>query len=309
MYIKKLFFILLTVSATTFAQFEGAFINHDGGGFIGVEGGYQGYDHLLTKDTSYNGNLHRSVTAVTMRLFAHYSPIEKLSLFVSVPFVYAATSDIYTSLPTHFTDTLPSNSVFNVGNVQAGVKYKFFHKNTWLMAVSLLTEFKTSYYENSNGLKTGLEAFSFNPNFHVAKTFKDQYYINLDLGGTYRTDDHSGDARVYTEVGTNFWKEQIWLRLGFDVRQSFRNGDFLYPNNRQTGLFLNNREYLGIVFRAEYNHPKGYGFYAGVNAYFAADNMPAAPYINLGLFYRWKYDLRQELPYKIIPMEKKDTQQ
>jgi Putative MetA-pathway of phenol degradation len=300
---KKLFFILITSLSAAFAQFEGAFINHDAGGFVGAEVGYQGYDRVLTKDSLYNGNLRRSVSDVTIRLFAHYSPIEKLSLFVSVPLKIVSSNENYTTLLTNFPDTLPSNSLFNVGNVQFGVKYKFFHKKEWLLAASVLSEFKTSYYEDKDGLKTGLEAFSFNPNFHVAKTFKEKYYINLDLGGTYRTDDHSGDARIYAEVGTNFWKEQIWLRLGFDVRQSFRNGNFLYPNNRQTGLYLNDREYLGIVFRAEYNHPVGVGFYAGVNAYFNADNIPAFPYVNGGIFYRWKYDLRQELPYKIIPME------
>ncbi len=300
---KKLFLILLSSTVTLFAQFEGAFINHDAGGFVGVEMGYQGYDRVLTKDSLYNGNLRRSISDVTIRLFAHYSPIEKLSLFVSVPLKIVSSSENYTTLLTNFPDTLPSNSLFNVGNVQFGVKYKFFHKKEWLLAASVLSEFKTSYYEDKDGLKTGLEAFSFNPNFHVAKTFKEKYYINLDLGGTYRTDDHSGDAKIYAEVGTNFWKEQIWLRLGFDVRQSFRNGNFLYPNNRQTGLYLNDREYLGIVFRAEYNHPVGVGFYAGVNAYFNADNIPAFPYVNGGIFYRWKYDLRQELPYKIIPME------
>lgn len=301
---KKIFFIFLTISTTSFAQFEGAFINHDGGGFVGVEGGYQGFENVHSKDTSYNGNLRRKVTDVTIRMFAHYSPIEKLSLFVSVPLHYVSTAETYTTLPTNFIDTLPSSEVFNVGNVQAGVKYKFFHKKNWLLAVSLLGEFKTSYYDENDALKTGLEAFSFSPNFHIARTFSDQYYINMDLGGTYRTDDHSGDARIYTEVGANFWKEQIWLRVGFDIRPSFRNGSFLEPNNRQTGLYLNNRDYMAIVIRAEYNHPMGLGFYAGVNAYFNDDNMPAFPYVNGGIFYRWKYDLRQELPYKFIPMDK-----
>lgn len=301
---KKLLYLWITLSNAAFAQFEGSFINHDGGGFVGVEGGYQGYDHLLTRDSLYNGNLRRSVSDVTIRMFAHYSPIEKLSLFVSVPLKIVSTNDQYTALATNFPDTLPSNSLFNVGNVQAGVKYKFFHKKSWILAASILGEFKTSYYEDKDGLKTGLEAFSFSPNFHVARTFKEQYYINLDIGGTYRTDDHSSDARIYAEVGGSFWKDQIWLRLGFDLRQSFRNGNFLYPNNRQTGLYLNNREYLAIVIRAEYNHPVGVGFYAGINAYFNADNIPAFPLINGGIFYRWKYDLKQELPYKIIPMEK-----
>lgn len=305
---KRLFFIILTCTATSFAQFEGAFINHDGGGFIGVEGGYQGFDHLHSKDTSYNGNLRRSVMDVTIRLFAHYSPIEKLSLFVSVPLKYVATDQMYTTLPTQFTDTLKANDVFNVGNVQAGVKYKFFHKKNWLLAASVLGEFKTGYYEDQDGLKTGLEAFSFSPNFHVARTFNDRYYINLDLGGTYRTDSHSGDARIYTEVGGNFWKEQIWFRIGFDVRPSFYNGNYSSPNNLQTGLYLNNREYMAVVIRAEYNHPVGVGIYAGVNAYFNANNMPAFPYINGGIFYRWKYDLRQELPFKITPIEKTTTQ-
>lgn len=306
---KRFIIILVTCTSFLFAQFEGAFINHEGGGLVGVEGGYQGFDHLHRKDTAgYNGNLRRSITDVTIRMFAHYSPIEKLSLFVSVPLKYLQSGETFTSLQTNFSDTLQNNEMFRVGNVQFGVKYKFFHKKTWVLAASVLSEFKTSYYEESDGLKSGIEAFSFAPNFHVAKTFNDAYYINLDLGGNYRTDDHSGDFRAYTEAGANFWKEQIWLKVGLDVRQSFRNGGFLAPNNRQTGLYLNDREYLAFVFKGEYCHHQGYGAYFGVNAYFAADNMPAFPYIHGGIFYRWKYDLRQELPYQIIPMEKEEKE-
>lgn len=303
---KILFITLLSLSTTSFAQFEGAFINHEDGGMVGVEAGYQGYDHLqlLKPDSTYNGNLRRSVNDITIRIFAQYSPIEKLALFVSIPLKIVSTSDTYTTLQTNFSDTLQSSDMFNIGNVQFGVKYKFFHKQGLLLAVSVLSEFKTSTYENKTGLKSGLEAFSFNPNIHIAKTFNDKYYINMDIGGTYRTDDYSGDFRIYTELGTNFWKEQIWLRLGLDIRPSFRNGHYLYPNNLQTGLYLNNREYQAIVLKAEYNHPVGIGFYAGVTAYFNGDNIAAFPYINGGIFYRWKYDLRQELPYKIIPMDK-----
>lgn len=306
---KKIFALVsILFTSTLCAQFEGAFIHHDGGGTVGVEGGYQGFDKVHSKDSAYNGNLRRSVTDVTIRMYAHYSPIEKLALFVSVPLKYVSTSQAYTTLPTSFSDTLPDNEMFRVGNVQLGVKYKFFHKKNWLLSASVLSEFKTSYYEENDGLKSGLEAFSFAPNFHVAKVFNNAYYVNLDLGGNYRTDDHSGDFRGYLEAGANFWKEQIWLKLGLDVRQSFRNGSYLSPNNRQTGLYLNDREYLAFVFKAEYCHPKGYGVNFGVNAYFGADNMPAFPYIHGGLFYRWKYDLRQELPYKIIPMEKATSQ-
>ncbi len=308
MTMRKLLFVCWCLLCPTpfFAQFEGAFINHEGGGFVGVEAGYQGYERimLLKPDSANNGNLHRRISDVTIRMFAHYSPIEKLSLFVSVPLKIVSSSETPTTLLTNFPDTLPASDMFNVGNIQAGLKYKFFHKNTWALAVSLLSEFKTSTYEEQTGLKTGLEAFSFNPNFHVAKTFSEKYYVNLDLGGTYRTDDHSGDFRIYTELGTTFWKEQIWLRLGFDMRPSFRNGNFMGINNTQTGLYLNNREYMGIVFKAEFNHTSGIGLYGGVNAYFNADNIPDFPYVNGGIFYRWKYDLREALQYKIIPMEK-----
>lgn len=305
---KRIIYILLTISTTSYAQFEGAFINHDGGGFVGVETGYQGYDHLqlLKPDSTYNGNLRRSVNDITIRLFAHYSPIEKLALFVSLPLKIVSTSSTYTTLPTHFTDTLPSSDMFNIGNAQLGIKYKILHKKNWLLSTSFLTEFKTGSYENMTGLTTGLKAFSFTPTVHIAKTFSDKYYVNMDLGPTFRTDDYSGDFRIYTELGMNFWKEQIWLRVGFDIRPSFRNGHYLYANNLQTGLYLNNREYQAIVIRVEYNHPVGFGIYGGVTAYFNADNIPAFPYINGGIFYRWKYDVKQELPYKIIPMEKTD---
>lgn len=303
-FMKKFLIVFFSlINANLFAQFEGAFINHDGGGFVAVEGGYQGYDHLHSKDSLFNGNLRRSVTDVSIRMYAHYSPIEKLSLFVCVPLKYSLTNENYTTLPTNFVDTLKAGELFNVGNVQAGVKYKFFHKKNWILAGSFLGEFKTSYFEESNGLKTGLEAFSFTPTLHIARTFNDAYYINMDLGATLRTDDHSGNARIYTEVGANFWKQQIWLRLGFDIRPSFRNGSYFVENNRQTGLYLNNQDYMAFVFRAEYNHHSGFGFYGGVNAYFNADNMPAFPYVNGGLFFRWKYDLRQEEAVKYIPME------
>src|SRR5687768_221321 len=121
---KKVLIILSISSSFLFAQFEGAFINHEAGGIVGVEGGYQGFDHLHIKDTAgYNGNLRRSITDVTIRMFAHYSPIEKLSLFVSVPLKYLQSSETFTSLPTNFSDTLPGNEMFRVGNVQFGVKY------------------------------------------------------------------------------------------------------------------------------------------------------------------------------------------
>lgn len=293
--------IILGIAFTNMviAQFEAAFINHDGGGFVGVEVGYQGFDHLHVKvDSIYNGNLRRAVTDVNIRMFAHYSPLEKLSFYVSVPVKYVESAETFTSLPTQFTDTLPASSMFAIGNVQAGVKYKFFHKKNWALAASFLGEFKTGRFEESDGMKTGIEAFSFSPNFHVAKVFSDRYYVNLDVGGTYRTDDHSGDARIYTEAGGVFWKNQLWFRVGLDMRPSFRNGNYLWENNRQTGLYLNNREYFSFMFRAEYQHKIGMGIYAGVIAYFNADQMPAFPYVNGGIFYRWKYDVAQELPFK-----------
>lgn len=290
--------IVLFISHLGAAQTAGPWTPRSGGGFLSAQFGYWSYDNVqLTGDTSRSGKLLRSVTDMTVNINAVYGGTDKVTIFASVPIKILSTSDLLNQ-DADFNDTLPSGKFTGLGNVNVGVKYKFFHKNNWVMAASIWGELKTGQYDSKTGIRTAYDAWGITPMFHVGRSWKDRYYISADLGGCYRTDNYSGDWRISVETGANFF-QFLWLRLGIDSRRSFKNGSFSVPNNMQTSLMVNNQEWLALTFKAEYQHPIGIGLQAGISGYFAGNNIANAPYFFGGLFYKWNYDLNEAPRYRI----------
>lgn len=280
------------------AQDGGPWTPHSGGGFLNGSFGYWSYSKVqLMNDTSRQGNLLRSVTDMTVRLNAVYGATNRVTIMASVPIKIVSTDASAFNTGADFKDTLPGGRITGLGNVEVGVKYKFYHRK-WVMAASLRSELKTGQYDASTGLRTAYDSWGFVPTFHIGRSWKEKYYWFADLGGCYRTDDYSGDWRISTEAGANLFKV-LWLRLSLDSRRSFRNGNFLDSNNVQTSLMVNNQEWLALNFRLEYQHPIGIGLQAGIAGYFLGDNIPNAPYFFGGLYYKWNYDLNEAPKYRI----------
>lgn len=296
-YALFLFFSSLSILCL-YSQTGGPWTPRTGGGFLNGQFSYWGYDEVqLIDDTSRSGLILRSVTDMTVMLNAVYGGTDRLTIFASVPIKIVSTGETINS-GSDFTDTLPNGRITGLGNVIVGVKYKFFHKNNWVMAASLSGELKTGQFDSKTGLRTAYDSWGVIPVFQIGRSWKEKYYISADIGGCYRSDNYSGDWRISVETGANFFKF-LWLRLGIDSRRSFRNGGFENPNNLQTSLMVNNQEWLALNFKAEYMHPVGIGVQAGISGYFLGNNIPNAPYITGGVFYKWNYDLNDAPRFRI----------
>lgn len=301
---KKLSLLFLVLIGVGFAQFETAFIHHEGGGTVGAQFHYWSYNTMKYKDMNTNPNLNRAINHYQFKLIGQYSILEKLSAIVVVPVSFVESSKQLTSLYTTFNDTLPFSTKFGLGNVMAGAKYKFLHQKGWLFSTSFAAEFKTGNYDNKTGLKTAMDCYTFTPTIHVAKTVRNLFYANIDGGASLRTDNHAHSWRLYTEIGFNFFREQIWLKAALDINQSINSDIVNRPNNLQTGLFLNNQSYSALKLVAEFCHYRGFGINAGANIYIGGDFIPNITVAHASLFYRWKYDLNAEPPYTITPKTK-----
>jgi hypothetical protein len=227
---------------------------------------------------------------------AEYGALDRLTLFMTLPVNIVSTSnEINTGAD--FYDTLKSGSITGLGNIEAGIKYKFYHKK-WLIAASLRSELKTGTYDNATGLRTANDAWGFIPMVHVGRSWNEKYYVFADLGGCYRTDNYSGDWRIQLEGGARLFNV-LWLRGALHSRRSFYNGKFEKENNLQTSLFVNNQEWLMLNARIDYQHTIGFGIQAGISGYFLGNNIAATPMFYGGIYYKWNYDYGEADTYWI----------
>ena len=294
-FILFLCFFLASV-VTTLAQHDGPFTPRSGGGLLSGHFHYQSYSQIQQLDTSNPQNLLRPVTHMSFRFMAEYGALDRLTLFVMLPVNIVSTGkELNTGAD--FTDTLRSGTVTGLGNVEAGVKYKFYNKK-WLLAASLRSELKTGTYDNGTGLRTANDAWGFIPMVHLGRSWKEKYYLFADLGGCYRTDNYSGDWRIQLEGGARLFNA-LWLRGAIHSRRSFYNGKFEKENNLQTSLFVNNQEWLMLNARIDYQHPIGFGIQAGISGYFLGNNIAATPMFYGGVYYKWNYDYGEADTYRI----------
>lgn len=290
--------ILCLSELSLHAQFAGPFTPRSGGGFLSGIFQYQSYSSLqVMNDTMNRSSLLRPVSRMAFRFNAEYGPIDKLTIFIMLPIHIVSTNNYEYNPESNFTDTLKRGSLTGLGNLEAGVKYKFYHKK-WVMAVSLFGEMKTGTFDNPTGLRTANDAWGIVPMFHIGRSWKERYYFFSDIGGCYRTDGYSGDWRIQAEGGAKFFN-MLWIRAAIQSRRSFYNGRFENMNNLQTGLYLNDQEWLSLNACVEYQHKIGFGVQAGITGYFLGNNIPKSPVFYGGIFYKWNYDYAEDASYRI----------
>lgn len=304
---KKSFTLFITLCSfpILFAQqITGPFTPKSEGGAAwgGVQ--YQSFSKVQLANDSLRTkqNNLRQVTDFSIPINAIFGASDRIALFLSVPLRFISTSSAVNSNADSVLanlDTLTAGSIIGFGNVLVGVKYKFFDRNGWFMAASLTGELKTGKYDQRTGIRTGIDAWGFRPMLHFGKAWKAKYYVQSDLGGTYRTDNHSGDFRFQLEGGA-FFINSIWIRGGLDINRSFYNGTFERKTDVHYYLYANNQEWVALHAQAEYQHTSGFGIYAGIKGFFAGNNIPTTPYFYGGIFFRWKFDLAHKENFYII---------
>ena len=238
--------------------------------------------NTLFGDPDYN--TEREITDRTLQFFGEYGLTDKTSLLVNIPFKMIETGDL--TSPSITAIPLTSSATENtLGNIEIGLKHNFYNKK-WVLSGQFSIEANTSSYDDSSGIRTGYDAWSFSPLFLAGRGFG-KTYIQGFVGANIRTNDYSSNFRIGGEVGRKLGK-RIWL-IGFvDVSKSLENGDILLPaENRLTGLYVNDQEFGAFGLKAIGEFSNNFGLTAGYGGAFFGNNVAKQAALTFGLYHKF----------------------
>jgi hypothetical protein len=272
----------------------GGFTPGTGGAILSGNFEFVNYKQVqIAYDTTRRGHLLRSVQDYTFRIYAEYGATENLTIIASAPIKVSSTANEFNE-ESDFADTLQSGNLSGISNVEIGVKYRFKIRQKWDLSATLLTELKTASFDQTTGLRTGYDAWSFYPAVYFGRQYFDErLYFFVHGGSSLRTDSYSSDLRFGAEAGYKAFKV-LWLRVLVNARRSLRNGQFSNPNNLQTAMHVNDQEWVRIGAQVGYEHKIGVGLFLQANFNFAGNQIPVNPIYNAGIYYRIKSEKDKE---------------
>ncbi|MGY0406756.1 MAG: hypothetical protein ACWIPJ_00140 [Polaribacter sp.] len=238
------------------------------------------YNALFSDSKTGINRTDRKITDNTMQLYGEYGFSDKTTMIINIPLKLITNGDWNAAFNPlgPITDKGSKNSL---GNIQLGIKHQFYN-NGWVLAGQFLTEFNTSSYDNTTGIRTGYDAFTFTSQFLAGKSFG-KTFLQTHIGADIRTKDYSSNFKIGGEFGGKI-AQNIWLIGYVDVVKSFENGNVMLPvNNLATKLYVNDQEYgayglKGILQFSDLGITAGFG-----NAFFG-NNVPKKTAFTIGIF-------------------------
>lgn len=230
-------------------------------------------------------NTERKISDNTYQLFGEYGISDKTTLLLNIPFKNVSSGDL--SKPEETVIPLTDEKTINTfGNIELGVKQNFYNKK-WLISGQLNVELNTSTYDDTSGLRTGYDAFTFTPLVNVGRGFN-KFYVQAFTGFAIRTNSYSSNFKIGAEAGAKILNT-LWI-IGFiDIITSFDNGDYNVPvENSLTGLYLNNQEYSAYGLKAIGEITPKFGIIAGFGGAFSGNNVAKQAAYNFGIYYKIK---------------------
>lgn len=284
---KKIFVILLVLleGIPLFAQ--SPWVPGKGKGYLQASfTDISGYTNLYL-DGSDRFNLAREIADRTFQIYGEYGLHDRVGLEVTLPVKLLSTgSELFSSSFIPAPEQVIEEGDFTaLGNIMVGGKYNFFN-DKFVLSGSLKAELPTSTFDEQTGLRSGLDAFSLIPGVSIGKGWNKVYgYVSTGFG--LRTNDYSHDFRLNAEVGINPVKP-LWAAVVIDVLESFRNGDAVEePGQLQTGLYLNNQEFVVWGFKAQVFVNDHLGISGGLYGALSGNLVARQRSLNLGIFYKW----------------------
>jgi hypothetical protein len=235
--------------------------------------------NTLFDDPEYK--LQRNVTDNTLQFYGEYGLSDKTTLLVNIPLKFINTEGFNNNANDVFTQ-IEETSKTSLGNIEIGLKHNFYKKD-WLLSGQLSLEANTSSFDQSSGIRTGYDAFTFTPLFLAGKSFG-KSYLQTFIGSKIRTNNYSSNFKIGGEYGSKISKH-IWLVGFLDIEKSFNNGTINLPvENTVTGLYVNDQEYGVIGVKAIVEFSDKFGITASLPAAFFGNNVAKQVALSIGIY-------------------------
>jgi hypothetical protein len=168
------------------------------------------------------------------------------------------------------------------GNISAGFKQSLIKKKM-LLTAHFNVSLPAAANNSQNGLRTGYNAWSFNPLISTGRGY-DKFYFQAYGGGHIRTNQYSTLLQTGGEAGYKAI-QWLWAIVYVDWLYSLRDGAKTTSQNQPfTGLYVNDEEYFawGMKFIAEFS--KHFGIITGFAGSFSGHLVAHSPLIHIGVF-------------------------
>ncbi len=209
------------------------------------------------------------ITNNTIQIFGEYGLNKHEALVLKIPFKIMATSQYNAQLS-------------GFGNIIAGFKQSLIKKDM-LLTAHLNIGFPTAANNSQNGLRTGYDAWSFNPMISTGRGYN-KFYFQAYGGMQIRTNHYSTLLQAGGETGYKplHW---LWSIVYLDWLYSLRDGTKTPSQNQPfTALYVNDEEYFawGMKFIAEFS--EHFGIITGFAGSFSGHLVAHSPLIHIGMF-------------------------
>lgn len=281
----RLLMLLLLVSTNSFSQ--SPWVRDKGAGYAQI--GYSSisnYSSLYDKSASSGAtSLERFISDRTVNAYGEFGLTPKWTIISSIPVKFLNSGE-RTPTPEIANPINSKGNLIGLGNVELGAKYGFYQKNI-VASAQLKVAANTTAYNVNTGLRTGIPAWSIEPMISVGKG-GDNYFVFGYGGLGFRTNNFSHYGRLGIEGGVDINK-RFWLIAFVDAVFSFRNGTVAAsPANLQTGLYLNNQEFIAFGPKFIYEAIKEQlGFTLSLGGGVSNNLVPQKGSFSFGVYYKW----------------------
>lgn len=232
-----------------------------------------------------NGNaypLSNEITDRTLQAYGEYGIGSGTSIIATIPLkILNSGQSLTPSTPvsTGFGD------LTTMGNIQIAARHNFIN-NKIVFSGQLLTELPTAGYDETTGLRGGLDALSFIPTLSVGFS-KDKLYEYISAGAAIRTNDYSSEWRLSAEIGYELIN-RVYIIGVIDIVQNFENGTVVESANQlETGLYLNNQSYFAYGIKGIVGFTDRIGLSGAFYGAGSGNLVAKSPSINFGIYYKW----------------------
>jgi hypothetical protein len=278
------FVLLAAILATSSVNAKSPWTQDKGGGFVQLSWYGIGPYERLFQSSGDDFRLNREITDSTVQAYGEFGLTDRWTLVTSVPFKLLDAGDLVTD-PTLQPTTIQSGSVSNIGNLVIGGRRSFIDKG-YVLSAQFDLELPTGSFDEQTGLSSGYDAYTLTPAVGAGKGWKRAYVYGY-LGFGLRSDDFSSDVRGGVEGGYRFFG-RLWLIGLLDIVSSFENGDVLLPRaNLETGLYVNNQEYVAYGVKALIDVTERFGIQLTYYTAAQGNNVANSPLSGFGLYYKW----------------------
>ncbi len=253
-----------------------------------VQAGYS----IITYNALYAGEiddldqipLPLEVSDQTIPIYAEYGITNKLTISAEIPVKWVKTGEVNPEFVS-FIQTPEQGELIGVGNIRLNGIYNIWKKDYWSATAKLRVDANTSTYEESTGLRTGFDAWTFAPYLGIGHGRR-LWFAAAETGVNFRTNNYSTQSYTTAYGGINFLKNLFLFMGGLELQRNLSDGTHNDGNSTFTGLYIDNIEFLAWYFKLSVKPYKNYRIWLATGRGFG--NLVAkAPSFSITLSTEW----------------------